>query len=214
MYFMPRRPRLDIPGALHHIMIRGNDRSDIFRDDEDKRHFLQKLEELILDSKSQVFAWTLMTNHAHILFKSGQKGISSVMRRLLTWYAIYFNRRHKRTGHLFENRYKSILCEEGHYLLELVRYIHLNPVRAGIVRTLDELDHYLWSGHGVLVGSIVMDWMATEYVLALFGKTLSAARKKYRSFVSDGLHLGHRPELTGGGLVRSKGGWSQVKALH
>ncbi len=195
-------------------MVRGNDRADIFPDDEDKRKFLQKLEELIVDSGSQVFAWTLMSNHAHILFKSGKKGISTVMRRLLTWYAIYFNRRHNRTGHLFENRYKSILCEEDQYLLELVRYIHLNPVRAGIIRTLDELDQYSWGGHSVLVGSIEMDWMDTRYVLAHFDNTLSAARKKYRFFIADGLHLGHRPELTGGGLVRSKGGWSQVMALR
>ena len=211
---MPRRPRLDISGALHHIMVRGIDRADIFRDDEDRHGFLKKLEELIVISKSQVYAWTLMTNHVHILYKSGEKGISFVMRRLLTWYAIYFNRRHKRSGHLFENRYKSILCEEDQYLLELVRYIHLNPVRAGLVSTLGELDRYPWCGHAVLAGEVEMDWMGTEYVLTHFGNSLLSARKKYRTFVEDGFLQGRRPELTGGGLVRSQGGWSQVMGLR
>ncbi len=211
---MPRRPRLDISGALHHIMVRGIDRADIFRDDADRYGFLKKLGELIVISKSHIYAWTLMTNHVHILYKSGEKGISFVMRRLLTWYAIYFNHRYKRSGHLFENRYKSILCEEEQYLLELVRYIHLNPVRAGLVSTLEELDRYPWCGHAVLAGSMAMDWMSTEYVLAHFGNTLASARKKYSVFVEDGFHQGRRSELTGGGLVRSQGGWSQVMSLR
>ncbi|MBW2312487.1 MAG: transposase, partial [Deltaproteobacteria bacterium] len=97
------------------------------------------------EAKCSVYAWTLMDNHIHILFKSGEKGISTVMRKLLTWYAIFFNRRHKRTGHLFENRYKSILCEEDRYLLALIRYIHLNPVRAGIIKNISKLDSYPWS---------------------------------------------------------------------
>jgi len=195
-------------------MVRGIDQSALFRDDEDRHGFLKKLGELIVISKSQVYAWTLMTNHVHILYKSGEKGISFVMRRLLTWYAIYFNRRYKRRGHLFENRYKSILCEEEQYLLELVRYIHLNPVRAGLVSTLEELDRYPWCGHSVLAGSMAMDWMNTEYVLAHFGDPLSSARKKYHAFVTDGFHQGRRPELTGGGLIRSQGGWSQVMSLR
>ena len=211
---MPRRPRLDISGALHHIMVRGIDRADIFRDDADRYGFLKKLGELIVISKSQIYAWTLMTNHVHILYKSGEKGISFVMRRLLTWYAIYFNHRYKRSGHLFENRYKSILCEEEQYLLELVRYIHLNPVRAGLVSTLEDLDRYPWCGHAVLAGSKSMDCMNTEYVLAHFGNTLSSARKKYCDYIVDGFHQGQRPELTGGGLVRSQGGWSQVMSLR
>jgi REP element-mobilizing transposase RayT len=195
-------------------MVRGIDRADIFRDDADRHGFLKKLGKLIVISKSQVYAWALMTNHVHILYKSGEKGISFVMRRLLTWYAIYFNRRYKRSGHLFENRYKSILCDEEQYLLELVRYIHLNPVRAGLVSTLKDLDRYPWCGHAVLTGSMSMDWMSTEYVLAHFGKTQVSARKKYSDFMADGFHQGQRSELTGGGLVRSQGGWSQVMGMR
>ena len=85
-----------------------------------------------------------MDNHIYLLFRSGKQGISAVMRKLLTWYAQYYNRRHRRTGHLFENRYKSILCDEEAYLLVLVRYIHLNPVRANIITTIKALDHYSW----------------------------------------------------------------------
>ena len=153
---MPRRARLDVPGALHHIMVRGIDKTKIFRDDEDKSRFLERLGQNVEDGNSSVYAWVLMDNHVHILFKSGKDGISTVMRKLLTWYAQYFNRRHRRTGHLFENRYKSILCDEDNYLLALIRYIHLNPVRAKLVATLEQLDRYRWSGHRSIIGKTIV----------------------------------------------------------
>ena len=139
---MPRQARLDIPGALHHIIVRGINKSSILDDDRDKAAFLDRIGEILGGTQDRIYAWALMRNHVHILFKSGQVGISSFMRKLLTWYALYYNRRHHRTGHLFENRYKSILCDEDRYLLTLVRYIHLNPVRARIIKTLEELDRY------------------------------------------------------------------------
>jgi REP element-mobilizing transposase RayT len=132
-------------------MVRGINRSRIFRDEKDKRRFLKRLGEAVKKGECSVYAWVLMDNHVHILFKSGRQGISTVMRRVLTWYAQYFNRRYRRRGHLFENRYKSVLCDEENYLLALVRYIHLNPVRARVVSTLRELDRYPWSGHGALI---------------------------------------------------------------
>ena len=130
---MPRQARLDIAGALHHVMLRGINKSAIFEDDQDRALFVQRLEKNIAAADARVYAWVLMTNHVHILFKSGKQGISQVMRKQLTWYAQYFNHRHSRSGHLFENRYKSVLCDEDNYLLALIRYIHLNPLRAGIV---------------------------------------------------------------------------------
>ncbi len=133
---MPRHARLDAPGALHHIMVRGINKTDIFTDNLDKARFLERLGENVTEGKCSIYAWVLMDNHVHLLFKSGRQGISAVMRKLLTWYAQYFNRRHNRTGHLFQNRYKSILCDEENYLLALIRYIHLNPVRARIVNTI------------------------------------------------------------------------------
>lgn len=136
------------------------------------------------------------------------------MRRLLTGYAINYNLSHKRNGHLFQNRYKSIICEEDSYFRELVRYIHLNPLRAKLVENLDGLDQYLWSGHSVLVGKQKNDWQDKEYVLGWFGKSKKEALKAYRNYMKKGIGKGRRPELVGGGLVRSKGGWSQVKSMR
>lgn len=137
-----------------------------------------------------------------------------VMRRLLTGYAVTFNRRHHRHGHLFQNRYKSILCEEDAYLHELVRYIHLNPLRAGLVKDLRELASYSYSGHSVLIGKKKRAWQDRDYVLKYFGETEREARKRYLSFVSKGVEAGSRPELVGGGVLRSAGGWKGLKELR
>lgn len=211
---MPRQARLDIPGALHHIMVRGINKADIFEDEQDKTKFLDRLGGTVTAGQCSVYAWVLMSNHVHLLFKSGKDSISSVMRKLLTWYAQYYNRRHNRTGHLFENRYKSILCDEDTYLLALVRYIHLNPTRAGKVKTIEELDGYPWSGHRTIIGKTKHTWMDTEYVLAQFGKTRGKAIREYGHFMVEGAGQGHIKELSGGGLIRSQGGWSQVLAIR
>ena len=211
---MPRQARLDTPGALHHIMVRGINRSNIFDDDEDRSLFLTHLGQNILETQSSLYAWVLMETHVHLLVRSGPQGISALMRKLLTWYAQYYNRRHRRTGHLFENRYKSILCEEENYLLALVRYIHLNPVRARLVKTMEELDLYPWSGHRMIIGKEEYPWMDRAYILSQFSRTKRKGIRAYHRFVRDGLAEGRRPELTGGGLIRSQGGWSQVLALR
>ena len=130
---MPRQACIDAPGALHHIIIRGIERTLIFTDDRDRENFLERLSQLLPESQTPCYAWALMSNHAHLLLRTGRVAIASLMRRLLTGYAVSFNKRHRRHGHLFENRYKSILCEEDRYLRQLVAYIHLNPLRAGIV---------------------------------------------------------------------------------
>jgi REP element-mobilizing transposase RayT len=211
---MPRQARLDAPGALHHIIVRGINKSPIFNDDQDKSKFIERLAENVVQGQCKVYAWVLMTNHAHLLFKSGKDGVSSVMRNQLTWYAQYYNRRHKRTGHLFENRYKSIICEEETYLLALVRYIHLNPIRARILRTMEELDRYPWTGHRAIIGKARHPWMDIETVLSEFGGRRKKAILEYRRFVREGIAEGRNPSLTGGGLVRSQGGWSQVMAMR
>lgn len=211
---MPRRARLDAPGALHHIIVRGINKAPIFKDDQDRNRFLERLAENVTQGQCKVYAWVLMTNHIHLLFKSGKDGISAVMRKQLTWYAQYFNRRHKRTGHLFENRYKSIICEEETYLLALVRYIHLNPVRAKIIRTMEELDRYPWTGHRTIIGKTDHPWMDIETVLSEFGERRKKAIFEYRRFVREGIGEGRNPALSGGGLIRSHGGWSQVMAMR
>jgi hypothetical protein len=136
------------------------------------------------------------------------------MRRLLTGYAQQFNRRYNRSGHLFQNRYKSFLCEEDPYLLELVRYIHLNPIRAGLVGDMAELENFRWCGHGVIMRRKKREWQDSLFVLALFDEKPAIATKAYRSFVEEGIALGKRPDLVGGGLVRSAGGWAAVQDLR
>ncbi len=209
---MPRSARLDAPGVLHHIMIRGIERRKIFLDDTDRDDFLARLERLLPVTKTSCFAWAFMPNHAHFLFRTGSTPIAKLMSRLLTGYAVYFNFRHKRSGRLFQNRYKSILCQEDAYLTELVRYIHLNPVRAGLVKGLDELSRYAYSGHSVLMGHRKREWQDADYVLNYFGKQRYSARKQYEAFVAAGLQQGRREDLAGGGLIRSLGGWKEIKA--
>ena len=126
---MPRKARIDATGALHHIVIQGIERKAIFADDKDRENFLERLSILLQGTETPCYAWALMTNHVHLLLRSGTISIASIMRRLLTGYAVRFNRRYRRSGHLFQNRYKSILCQEDRYLRQLVAYIHLNPVK-------------------------------------------------------------------------------------
>ncbi len=201
---MPRQPRIDIPGLLQHVIVRGIERSKIFLDDDDRQDFTSRLSKLLVETDTDCFAWALIPNHFHLLLRCNRRELSRFMRRLLTGYAVSFNHRHNRSGHLFQNRYKSIVCEEEPYLLELIRYIHLNPLRAGLVGDLEALDRYHWCGHSVLMGSATLPGQASEEVLALFAKRASAARQQYRKFLADGIPLGKRPELVGGGLRRSQ----------
>ena len=211
---MPRKARIDAPGALHHIIVRGIERRKIFYDDSDRDNLLQRLGIILTETKTPCFAWALIPNHLHLLLRTGVEPISTVMRRLLTGYALSFNRRHRRHGQLFPNRYNSILCQEDRYLLELVRYIHLNPLRAKLVSDLKELDKHPYCGHSVLMGKKKHDWQDTDYILKLYDSTYSIARRRYRKYVKNGIAEGRRPDLVGGGLIRSAGGWSVVKALR
>lgn len=211
---MPRGPRLDVEGAVHHVMARGIERCDVFRDDGDREDLLGRLALLAPRLGLSVYAWSLMPNHFHLLVRSGKPGLSACMRRLQTGYAVAFNRRHRRSGHLFQNRFKSILVEEEPYLLELVRYIHLNPLRAGLVRGMRGLDAYPWSGHAVLMGRSEAGFQDSDFVLSQFGRGLEKARQAYRTFVAEGIRQGRRPELAGGGLVRSIGGREEIVELR
>jgi len=202
---MPRNVRLDLPGLLQHVMVRGIEQRDIFIDDEDRRLFLERFLRLLVDTGTKCYAWSLMSNHFHLLVVTSHCSLGHFMRRLLTGYAVTFNRRHGRVGHLFQNRYKSIVCEEETYLLELTRYIHLNPLRAGLVKSMNELDRYPWSGHAVLLGTGKKEGFATGEVLCRFGRNRTEARRRYREFVADGVSQGRRDDLTGGGLRRSQG---------
>jgi REP element-mobilizing transposase RayT len=211
---MPRKARIDAPGALHHIIVRGIERRRIFLNGQDRDNFIERLGDIVTETKTFCFAWALLPNHVHILLRTGPTALATVMRRLLTGYAVSYNRRHRRHGHLFQNRYKSILCQEDLYLLELVRYIHLNPLRANIVKSPTELVKYPYSGHSALMGKVEREFQDTGYVLRFFGEKVPAARKAYRAYVEKGIDQGRRPELVGGGLIRSAGGWTAVKAMR
>ncbi len=169
---------------------------------------------LLPETQTTCYGWVLLPNHAHFLFRTGQVPLATLMRRLLTGYVVSFNRRHKRHGQLFQNRYKSIVCQEDVYLKELVRYIHLNPIRAGIVVNLKQLNKYPYRGHSTLVGRRERPWQEVTYVLGYFGRTSRGARRAYLSYMDSGIDQGRRDELVGGGLIRSLGGWSEVKNLR
>ena len=192
---MPRAARLDVPDLLQHVIVRGVKRCDIFCDDNDRSRFVATLSKLLVQTGTECLAWALMSNHFHLLLRPRHGFLAPVMRRLLTGYAVYFNLRHHRNGHLFQNRYKSIVCEEDTYLLELIRYIHLNPVRAKVVSDLAALDSYQWSGHSVIMGNVEMAGQIVDEFRDFFVKRKHEAREKYRQFVADGVALGKRAEF-------------------
>jgi putative transposase len=211
---VPRQARLDAPGTLHHVILRGIEKRRVVDDDKDRENFVSRLGNLAQETDTKIYAWSLMTNHVHLLLRSGPLGLPKFMRRFLTGYAVSYNLRHLRHGHLFQNRYRSIVCDEDAYFRELVRYIHLNPLRAHLVDKLSELDGYPWCGHAVLTGRMKNEWQDRDYVLSWFGKREGEARRAYRKYMREGVAQGRRPELVGGGAVRSYGGWSAVLSLR
>lgn len=164
-----------------------------------------RLEKILKETITSIYAFALIPNHVHLLLRRNTTPISTVMRRLLTGYALYFNKRQRRYGYLFQNRYKAIICQESSYFLELVRYIHLNPIRAHLMTSIEELNCYPFSGHSYLVGKEKSDWFDTDAVLSHFGKVERRAKSSYLTFVSDGLSMGRQAKFTGGGLKRSLG---------
>ncbi|MFH1791045.1 MAG: transposase [Candidatus Omnitrophota bacterium] len=208
---MPRNKRLHIPGAVNHVIVRGLEKRLLFLNDKDRFEFLGRLGNALNDTLCQCYAWVLMPNHIHLLIRTGIKSLTDLMRSLLTGYAIYFNRAHNRHGYLFQNRYKSILCQEDRYFAKLVSYIHLNPVRAKIIESVDELDYYPWSGHAAIIGTKKCPWQNTDEVLSRFKRNKQAARAAYRELLIEQAQKGFDENLTGGGLRRSAGGWHNIK---
>ena len=207
---MPRIGRLHIPGGYYHLMGRGLERRNILREEVDKRDFLERLGKALDSCEMQCFAWALMSNHYHLLVRVHEKPLSKLMASVLGGYASAYNRRNKRVGYVFQNRYKSILCDADRYLLELIRYIHLNPLRAGMLRDLDALARYQWTGHAGVLGRHRQKWHKVGSVLGLFGEKNGIARTEYTRFIGEAIGKTQREDFSGGGLIRSYGGWESL----
>ena len=211
---MGRKVRIDAVGAVHHVVARGIERGRIFRDHADHEEFVKRLGAVLADTEASCCAWALMPNHIHLVLRTGKEPLSRVMHRLLLGYCVYYNVKYDRKGHLFEGRFKSILCEEEPYLLELVRYVHLNPVRAGICESVAGLGRYQWSGHRCLMGHGELPWMEIDGVLKRFARGRQEARRKYAEFLSAGL-VDEKAGVSGGESLRHlvEGGWETVKEV-
>ena len=194
---MARKPRIHLPGGLYHVIFRGNGGQDVFLADADRYRFYLLLQEGTHRFGYRVHAFCCMTNHIHLALQIGDIPLSRAMQNLSFRYTRWINWREKRTGHLFQGRYKAVLVDGDSYLLELVRYIHLNPVRAGMVRRPEE---YPWSGHRAYLGMETLPWLTTDWMLAQFGKNVAKARSEYTAFVLDGLDEERRPEFHGAGV--------------
>ena len=182
---MARPLRIEFPGALYHVTARGNARQDIFVDDQDRQVFLSVLERVVSRMHPLVHAYCLMDNHYHLVIETPEGNLSRALRQLNGVYTQAFNRRHGRVGHVLQGRFKSILVERDSYLLELCRYVVLNPVRARIAR---KSDTYRWSSYRPTVGlEPVPACLSTDWLLAQFGKQRASAQRKYQRFVAEGV---------------------------
>jgi putative transposase len=182
---MSRPLRIEFPNALYHVTARGDRREDIFEDDEDRKLFLETLGEVIGQFNWVCYAWCLMDNHYHLLIQTPDGNLSKGMRQLNGVYTQAGNRRHKRVGHLFQGRFKAILVDGDAYLLELSRYVVLNPVRARMTR---KPESWPWSSYRTSVGlELAPDWLAVDGLLALFAKRRSLAQERYAQFVREGI---------------------------
>jgi len=180
---MARPLRIEYPGAFYHVTSRGNEQKDVFKSQKDREKFLDYLASATERYGAVLHAYCLMTNHYHLLLETPDGNLSQIMRHINGAYTTYFNVKRKRAGHLFQGRYKAILVEFDEYAMELTRYIHLNPVRAGMVALPEE---YLWSSYRNYIGlSSVPDWLRLNEIFAYFGTDAVSAKSRYRAFVED-----------------------------
>jgi REP-associated tyrosine transposase len=198
---MSRKPRLHIPGATYHVILRGNARDDIFFEDEDRYRFYLLLQEGVERFGHRVHAFCLMTNHVHLLVQVADVPLSKIMQNVSFRYTRWVNWRKSRSGHLFQGRHKAFLVDADEYLLQLVRYIHLNPVRVGLAKLPGD---YRWSSHRAYIGKEVLPWLITDWTLGQFASTVGKARRGFAEFVADGMTEGHRPEFHGSGMADNR----------
>ncbi len=182
---MARSLRINYPGAFYHVTSQGNERRDVFKGQRDREKFLSYLESAVFRYGAVVHCWCLMGNHYHLLVETPEGNLPQIMRHINGAYTTYFNVKRKRSGHLFQGRYKAWLVEADAYALELSRYIHLNPVRAGLVLRPED---YLWSSYRSFIGRVgTPDWLKTGQILGCFSEKAAEAPSRYRKFVEDRL---------------------------
>jgi len=182
---MGRQLRIEYPNAYYHVTARGNERKEIFKSDRDRQKFLEYLESAVIRYSAVIHSWCLMRNHYHLLIETPVGNLSQVMQHINGAYTNYFNSKRKRTGHLFQGRYKAILVDAAQYALELSRYIHLNPVRVGLVSTPDD---YRWSSFQEYTGKRVAEtWLKRDFILGFFANGEAQATEKYRRFVEEAM---------------------------
>ncbi len=184
---MPRKARITVPGAVHHVMVRGIEGSPVFRGDTDRKKLFGLIEKGIHTSGYLLYAWCFMPNHYHLVLRIGDYPLGAFMRSINGPYAQYFRKLQEKRGYLFQDRYKSLVTDDQNYVQEMIRYVHLNPIRGKICTTLRALAHYQWSGHSVLMGTRTWEAQNTKDVLNRFGNSLSTSRKGYEQFIADGL---------------------------
>jgi putative transposase len=185
---MARKPRLHLAGGLYHVLLRGNARQDVFFTPVDRQVFYDLLAEGVLRFGYRVHAFCLMSNHIHLALQAGDSSLSSGMQNLSFRYTRYLNAQLSRTGHVFQGRFKAFLVDQDRYGLALVRYIHLNPVRAKLVR---DPKAYHWSSQRAYLGMETLAWLTTDWVLGQFGQKLGIARTRLAAFTDSGKAEGH-----------------------
>ena len=186
---MARKPRVEYAGAFYHVICRGNQRQVIFRSDADRKYYLEQLEQYRQRYGFRVYAYVLMSNHVHLLIQTGEAALSRIMQGLQLKYTRYYNSKYKKVGHLFQGRYKAILCDRQAYLLELVRYLHLNP---GRMRRPIDPGEYPWSSHGAYLGKSGSIKIDTSAVLGGLNRSVAHARRAYLRFIAEGKGAGHQ----------------------
>jgi putative transposase len=185
---MPRKPRVEYFGAFYHVITRGNQRQNLFHDDKDREFYLDRLEQYRKRYRFTIYAYVLMSNHVHLLIETGKTPLSKIMQGLQFSYTRYFNRRYRKIGHLFQGRYRAIICDREEYLLELVRYIHLNPAR---MKRPSAVGEHRWSSHGAYLGAASVVKVDTPSVLERFSSRVGRAREGYLRFIKEGEGQGH-----------------------
>jgi len=178
---MARKPRVHYPGAFYHVILRGNDRQPIFFRDSDRSFWESILVTALIRYEARIHCYCWMTNHVHMIVQVGEEPLASTIRYAASQYARKINLQQQRTGHLFERRHRAFVIRDDEYFKGLVRYIHCNPIRAGMV---DDINQYRWSSHPVFAGQATSSWLETQTVLRVFGAKQRTARQRYLMFMS------------------------------